>query len=100
LLRIGDLVVDQAQRRCSRGTTPITLTAKQFSVLACLARRANTVVSKAEILDEVWDAAYDGDLNIIEVYVRALRRSIDVPFAVQSIETVRGVGYRLVDGRA
>jgi DNA-binding response OmpR family regulator len=100
LLRIGDLVVDQAQRRCSRGTTPITLTAKQFSVLACLARRANTVVSKAEILDEVWDAAYDGDLNIIEVYIRALRRSIDVPFAVQSIETVRGVGYRLVDGRA
>jgi len=100
VLKIGDLVVDQAQRRCSRGTTPITLTAKQFSVLACLARRANAVVSKAEILDEVWDAAYDGDLNIIEVYIRALRRSIDVPFAVQSIETVRGVGYRLVDGHA
>ena len=63
-------------------------------MLACLARRANTVVSKAEILDEVWDAAYDGDLNIIEVHIRALRRSIDVPFAVQSIEPVRGVGYR------
>lgn len=100
LLKVGDLVVDQAQRRCSRGTTPITLTAKQFSVLACLARRANAVVSKAEILDEVWDAAYDGDLNIVEVYIRALRRSIDVPFAVRSIETVRGEGYRLVDGRA
>jgi DNA-binding response OmpR family regulator len=98
-LRVGDLVVDQAQRRCSRGTSPIVLTAKQFSVLACLARRADTVVSKAEILDEVWDAAYDGDVNIIEVYIRALRLAIDVPFGVRSIETVRGVGYRLVDGR-
>jgi DNA-binding response OmpR family regulator len=100
LLTVGDLVVDQAQRTCSRGSTPIPLTAKQFSVLACLARRANTVVSKGEILDEVWDAAYTGDLNIIEVYIRALRRSIDVPFGLLSIETVRGVGYRLVDARA
>jgi DNA-binding response OmpR family regulator len=56
VLAVGDLVVDQARRRCSRGTAPIPLTAKQFSVLACLARRANEVVSKAEILDEVWDA--------------------------------------------
>ena len=100
VLRVGDLVVDEAQRRCSRGTTPVTLTAKQFSVLACLARRANAVVSKTEILDEVWDAGDDGDVNIVEVYIRALRRRIDVPFAVQSIETVRGMGYRLVDGRA
>lgn len=100
LLRVGDLVVDQARRVCSRGPTPIPLTAKQFAVLACLARRANTVVSKAEILDEVWDAAYDGDLNIIEVYIRALRRSIDVPFGLLSIETVRGAGYRLVDASA
>ena len=100
LLKVGDLVVDQARRVCSRGPTPITLTAKQFSVLACLARRANTVVSKAEILDEVWDAAYDGDLNIVEVYIRALRRSIDVPFGLLSIETIRGAGYRLVAARA
>ncbi|MEU4242876.1 response regulator transcription factor [Actinoplanes sp. NPDC026619] len=99
-LTVGDLVVDQARRACSRGPTPITLTAKQFSVLACLARRANAVVSKAEILDEVWDAAYEGDLNIVEVYIRALRRSIDVPFGVRSIETIRGAGYRLVDARA
>lgn len=100
VLTIGDLAVDQALRHCSRGTTPIPLTAKQFSVLACLARRANEVVSKVEILDEVWDAAYDGDLNIVEVYIRALRRSIDVPFGRRSIETVRGAGYRLVDARA
>ena len=100
LLKVGDLVVDQARRVCSRGPTPIILTAKQFSVLACLARRANTVVSKAEILDEVWDAAYEGDLNIVEVYIRALRRSIDVPFGLLSIQTIRGAGYRLVDPRA
>ncbi|MFF5288469.1 response regulator transcription factor [Paractinoplanes globisporus] len=100
LLKVGELVVDQTQRRCSRGTTPVALTAKQFSVLACLARRANAVVSKLDILDEVWDAAYDGDPNIVEVYIRALRRSIDVPFGVRSIETVRGEGYRLVGGHA
>jgi DNA-binding response OmpR family regulator len=92
-------VVLLARVRALRGSTAITLTAKQFSVLACLARRANAVVSKAEILDEVWDAAYDGDVNIVEVYIRALRLGIDVPFGVRSIETVRGVGYRLVDGR-
>jgi DNA-binding response OmpR family regulator len=80
VLTVGDLVVDQAQRHCSRGTAPIRLTAKQFSVLACLARRANVVVSKGGVLDEVWDAAYDGDLNIVEVCIRALRRRIDVPF--------------------
>lgn len=85
-----------AQRRCSRGATPIALAAKQFSVLARLGRRANAVVSKAEILDEVWEAAYDGDLNIVEVCIRALRRVIDLPFGVHGIETVRGAGYRLV----
>ncbi len=100
LLTVGDLVVDQARRVCSRGPAPIMLTAKQFAVLACLARRANTVVSKAEILDEVWDEAYDGDLNIVEVYIRALRRRIDVPFGLRSIETIRGAGYRLADAHA
>lgn len=100
VLTVGDLVVDQARRVCSRGSTPITLTAKQFAVLACLARRADTVVSKTEILDEVWDAAYDGDVNIVEVYIRALRRRIDEPFGRLSIETVRGAGYRLVGARA
>ncbi|AGL17419.1 response regulator transcription factor [Actinoplanes sp. N902-109] len=100
VLTVGDLVVDQARRVCARGSAPIPLTAKQFAVLACLARRANMVVSKAEILDEVWDAAYAGDLNIVEVYIRALRRRIDVPFGLLSIETVRGAGYRLVDAHA
>ena len=58
-------------------------------------RRAGEVVSKAEILDNVWDFAFDGDPNIVEVYIRDLRRKIDAPFGRESIETVRGVGYRL-----
>jgi DNA-binding response OmpR family regulator len=98
-LRVGDLVVDPAERRCRRGAVEIRLTAKEFAVLACLGRRPGEVVSKIEIIDEVWDTAFDGDVNIVEVYVRTLRRKIDLPFGRQSIETVRGAGYRLVDGR-
>jgi DNA-binding response OmpR family regulator len=99
VLRVGDLVVDPAERRCQRGAVEIPLTAKEFAVLACLGRRPGEVVSKIEIIDEVWDTAFDGDVNIVEVYVRTLRRKIDLPFDRQSIETVRGAGYRLVDGR-
>jgi DNA-binding response OmpR family regulator len=99
-LRVGDLVIDQVRRRCRRGPAEIALTAKQFAVLVTLARRPSEVVSKTEIIEEVWDTAFDGDINIIEVYVSALRRRVDLPFRCHSIETVRGVGYRLVDGRA
>ncbi|WP_106130490.1 response regulator transcription factor [Pseudosporangium ferrugineum] len=99
-LRVGDLVIDQVTRRCRRGTTDIALTAKQFAVLVTLARRPGEVVTKTEIIEEVWDMAFDGDINIIEVYVSALRRRIDLPFGLHSIETVRGAGYRLVDARA
>jgi DNA-binding response OmpR family regulator len=99
-LQVGDLVIDPARRRCRRGTTEIALTAKQFAVLVTLARRPGEVVSKTEIIDEVWDMAFNGDINIIEVYVSALRRRVDVPFGCHSIETVRGCGYRLVDSRA
>jgi DNA-binding response OmpR family regulator len=98
-LQVGDLVIDQARRRCRRGGTEIPLTAKQFAVLVTLARRAGDVVTKTEIIEEVWDMAFDGDVNIIEVYVSALRRRVDLPFQRRSIETVRGAGYRLVDGR-
>jgi DNA-binding response OmpR family regulator len=68
-------------------------------VLVCLARRAGQVVAKTEVIDEVWDLAFDGDVNIVEVYVRALRQRLDEPFGRRSIETVRGAGYRLVDDR-
>lgn len=96
VVRIGDLVVDLAARRCRRGSTEIALTAKEFAVLACMARRPGEVLGKIEILEHVWDSAFDGDVNIIEVYIRALRRKIDIPFGLSSIQTVRGVGYRLV----
>ncbi|MGY0231838.1 response regulator transcription factor [Longispora urticae] len=100
VLTVGDLRIDPAERRCQRGGTEVALTAKEFAVLACLGRRAGEVVTKTEIIDEVWDQAFDGDVNIVEVYVRALRRKMDIPFGVRSIETVRGAGYRLVEARA
>ncbi|MFJ2720237.1 response regulator transcription factor [Streptomyces sp. NPDC087437] len=94
-LRIGDLTVDPAARRVERAGADVTLTAKEFAVLEHLALRAGQVVSKTDILDHVWDFAYDGDPNIVEVYISALRRKIDVPFGRRSITTVRGAGYRL-----
>jgi DNA-binding response OmpR family regulator len=96
LIHVGDLVLDPAKRTCLRAGTVIPLTAKEFSVLECLARNDGTVVSKSTILDQVWDMAYDGDPNIVEVYVSALRRKVDAPFGRRTIGTVRGVGYRLV----
>jgi DNA-binding response OmpR family regulator len=98
-LHVDDLVVDPAKGTCRRGEEEIVLTAREFAVLECLARRANLVMSKAEILRHVWDEHYDGDVNVVEVHVSALRKKIDQPFGLRSIETVRGMGYRLV-GRA
>ncbi|MEU0991167.1 MULTISPECIES: response regulator transcription factor [unclassified Streptomyces] len=91
-LTVGDLRVETAARRVFRGDEEVTLTAKEFAVLEQLAVRAGDVVSKAEILEHVWDFAYDGDPNIIEVYISALRRKLGAP----RIQTVRGAGYRLV----
>ena len=99
VLACGDLVVDPASRRCSRGGTPVELTARELAVAECLLRHAGDVVSKSEILDHVWDFAFDGDPNVVEVHVSALRRKLDRAFGRASIETVRGAGYRLVDDR-
>ncbi|MDA1359162.1 response regulator transcription factor [Glycomyces luteolus] len=93
--RFGDLTVDPATRACRRGGEPVELTSKEFSVLEYLASRAGEVVSKSEILHHVWDFAYDGDVNIVEVYISNLRRKIDAPYQRASIATVRGAGYRL-----
>ncbi len=99
-LRADDLLVDPNQRRCWRDGTEIELTAREFSVLEYMAHNAGTVVSKQEILDHVWDYDFEGDPNIIEVYVRHLRKKIDEPFGRSSIQTARGAGYRLnKDGR-
>lgn len=93
----GDLEVDPAAREVRRGGHRITVTAREYAVLEFLVRNSNQVVSKAQIMRAVWDAAYDGDDNIVEVYVGYLRRKIDTPFGARAIETVRGQGYRLVD---
>ena len=81
----------------TRGEVPIDLTPREFGLLEFLLRHRDAVVTKSTILRGVWDAHYDGGDNVVEVYVRYLRRKIDIPFGVSSIETVRGVGYRLVD---
>ncbi len=94
VLQADDLVVHPAQRRCLRGEVEIELTSREFSVLEYLIQNVGSVVSKQDILDHVWDYDFDGDPNIVEVYVRHLRRKIDEPFACESIQTVRGAGYR------
>ena len=91
----GDLRIDPNEHRCWRGDDEIELRAREFSVLEHLIRNAGDVVSKRDILDHVWNYEYDGDPNIIEVYVRNLRKKIDEPFDRHSIQTVRGAGYRL-----
>jgi len=91
----GDLHIDPTVRRAWRGHRELELTARQFDVLEFLVRRADRVVSKREILDGVWPYDFDGDPNIVEVYIRRLRSVIDEPFGRRSIETVRGAGYRL-----
>ena len=91
----GDLYVDPNAHQCRRGDVEVALTAREFSVLEFLIRRKGEVVSKAEILENVWDFAFEGDPNIVEVYIRHLRVKIDEPFDKASIQTIRGSGYRL-----
>ncbi|MGP4000210.1 response regulator transcription factor [Streptomyces sp. 8N706] len=92
VIRIGAMSVDTATRRVMLDDAEVALTAKEFAVLEQLALRAGEVVSKAEILEHVWDFAYDGDPNIVEVYISALRRKL----GARTIGTLRGAGYRLV----
>ncbi|MFG1708503.1 response regulator transcription factor [Nonomuraea sp. M3C6] len=94
-ITVGDLVIDPAGLRCRRGEVEVGLTPKEFAVLHALARRAGEVVSKGELLAQAWDFSYDGDPNIVEVYISALRRKIDMPFGKTTLMTVRGAGYRL-----
>ena len=94
-LEVGDLRLDPAARRCWRAETEITLTAREFTVLEFLIRRAGLVMSKTAILEQVWDLDYPGDPNVVEVHISSLRRKIDAPFDRNAIQTVRGVGYRV-----
>jgi DNA-binding response OmpR family regulator len=96
MLLAGDLRLDPARHEVARGEQPIDLTPREFALLEYLLRRRDEVVAKQDILEHVWDAHYDGDPNVVEVYVGYLRRKIDAPFGRRSLQTVRGAGYRLV----
>jgi DNA-binding response OmpR family regulator len=95
VLAAGDLTLDPVRRRAQRGETLLTLTPREFGLLEFLMHHPGDVVTKGQILDAVWDPAFDGEPNIVEVYIRYLRRKIDVPFGRHAIETARGHGYRL-----
>jgi len=95
VLVAGDLSLDPARRLVTRAGDRLTLTPREYGLLEFLLHHRGDVVSKTEILEGVWDAHYDGDPNVVEVYIRYLRRKIDVPYGRRAIETVRGVGYRL-----
>lgn len=94
-IKVGDLRLDPAAQRCWRGEAEVELSPRAFSVLEYLMQQAGLVVSKEQILANVWDHAFEGEPNIVEVYVSRIRATIDTAFDRKSIETVRGVGYRL-----
>ena len=95
MLKAGDLRLDPAAKRAWRGDAEVALTARELALLEFMLRRRGEVLSKLEILDHVWDYDFEGDPNIVEVYVRHLRNKLDRPFHRDSIGTIRGAGYRL-----
>jgi two-component system OmpR family response regulator len=95
ILEAGDLLLDPATRRVTRAGTVIDVTAREFAVLEFLIRRKGDVVSKREVVNGVWDDDFEGDPNIVEVYIGHLRNKLDRPFGRAAIETLRGAGYRL-----
>jgi two-component system, OmpR family, response regulator len=95
VLEAGSLRLDPARRQAWRGETSIDLSAKEFSLLETFMRRPGEVLTRLDLLDHAWDFAYENKSNVVDVYVRYLRGKIDRPFGLESLETVRGVGYRL-----
>jgi two-component system, OmpR family, response regulator len=95
LLIVGDIVLDPARRTVTRSGTAVRLSAKEFALLHELMRHPDAVLSRTHLIDHVWDTAYDGGSNVVDVYIRYLRDKLDRPFGRQTIETVRGAGYRL-----
>jgi two-component system, OmpR family, response regulator len=94
-LRVGDLCLDPATRQAKRGETEVELSAKEFALLETFMRRPGQVLSRFQLIEHAWDYEYENRSNIVDSYVRFLREKIDRPFGVESIETVRGAGYRL-----
>ena len=95
VLVAGDLTLDPATHRVARGDVEVALSPRQFSLLEYFLRHAGEVLPKSRILEHVWDFSFEGDPNIVEVYVRQLRLRVDEPFDRSALQTVRGAGYRL-----
>jgi len=95
VLTVHDLRLDPAAHEVHRGNHAVDLTRTEFALLEYLMRNAGRALTRAELVEHVWDEAYDGDLRIVNVYVRSLRDKVDRPFGRSSVETVRGVGYRM-----
>jgi two-component system OmpR family response regulator len=98
VLTAGGLILDPARRVVQRESTPIALTPREYGVLEYLMRNKDAVVTKSDILQNVWDVHYSGPDNVVEVYIGYVRRKIDIPFDTNTIATIRGVGYRLESG--
>jgi DNA-binding response OmpR family regulator len=99
-ITVGSLVLDPARRSVHRRGVELRLTAREYGLLLYLMRQAGDVVSKAQILDNVWDSAFEGSDNAVEVYIGYLRRKIDAPFDLHTLTTLRGLGYRLAPDSA
>ena len=95
VLEVGDLRLDPATRRVWRGPTEVKLSAKEFALLETFMRRPGQVLSRYQLLEHAWDYGYENRSNVVDVYVRYLRDKVDRPFGLDSLETVRGAGYRL-----
>lgn len=95
MLEVGDLRLDSARHQVWRGDTPIDLSRKEYAILEALMRHAGDVLSRFELLEQVWGYDYENRSNIVEVYIRYLREKIDRPFGRNTLQTVRGVGYRV-----
>jgi two-component system OmpR family response regulator len=95
VIEVDDLTLDRAAHTVRRGAHDIELTPKEFALLECFMRQPGRVLSRAYLVEHVWDMSYEGDSNVVDVYVRYLREKVDRPFGRRSIETVRGLGYRL-----
>jgi two-component system OmpR family response regulator len=95
LLTVGDLRLDPATRRVWRGEVEIRLSAKEFTLLETMMRRPGMVFDRSTLLEYAWDYGYENRSNVVDVYIRYLREKVDRPFGRTTIETVRGVGYRL-----
>jgi len=97
VLVVGDLSLDPATRAVHRGGTPVELTPKEFALLEFFMRHPGEVLSRMRLIEHVWDWAYEGGSNVVDVYVKYLREKVDRPFGLETIQTVRGAGYRLRD---